>query len=109
MNKPIDTEMYHIDMSDKVFLNEDEISEGDLLLVDDVEEKLGSVLKETNSLIPYFSFDRDNRLECFIHPINKYMISKKEDYKVKKEICKTMGEHMEQFKFRNQSVDKLSQ
>ena len=103
--------MKYVDMSDNVYLegeiDEKELGEGDLLLVENVDDKLVESVRENNYQPLYFDFDSENRLECFVHS-RGYMVSKKIDYEVKKKICSVMGEHIEQFKFRNQSITSLA-
>ena len=83
------------------------MKEGDLLLVDDVEENFIKMLKKDMCQPLYFDFDKGNRLEYFVHH-REYMVNKRVDYQVKKRICSKMGAHREKFKFKNQSVTSLA-
>ena len=107
---PINTELKYVDMSDRVFLEGVDLSilgEGDLLLVDNVEEKFVELVNKDKYQPLYFDFDAQNKLECFVHH-KGYMVSRKVDYETKKEICSKMGEHIEQFKLRNKSITNLA-
>ena len=90
---PMDTELKYVDMSDNVYLEGVDLSflgEGDLLLVDNVEEKFVELVNKDKYQPLYFDFDAQNRLECFVHH-KGYMVSKKVDYEAKKEICSKDG------------------
>ena len=73
-----------MDMSDNVYLEDIDksiLKEGDLLLVDNVEDKLAESVEKYKYQPIKFEYDAQNRLECFIHH-NGYMVSKKVDYEI---------------------------